>query len=124
MISVLPHLPTVVKPCLPLTKKNSKTWEPLVALGCSNGLLYIFNLNKNMIVKKMLLFTAHPVSGIEWISTNTLIAWSSHNTVTSNSTTSSTHQETTSTNNSNTKQTNAKNELIYIDLRTGLKKAF
>ena len=120
MTSALPHLPTAVKPCPPLTKRNSKIWEPLIALGCNNGFLYIFNLNKNVIVKKSLVFTSHPINGIEWISMNTLIAWSSQNVV-STSTSNSNHQEA-ALNSPNIKQNNVKNELVYTDLRTGLLK--
>jgi len=117
MTHVLPHMPTCVKPCPALTKKNSKFWAPLISLGCNNGFLYIYNLNKNVLIKKTLLFTTNPVTGIEWINMNTLIAWSSHNFI-SSSTTSTNHQEA-SFNNTGVKQNNIKNELIYHDLRTG-----
>ena len=116
MTNVLPHVSTVVKPCPPLTKKNSKIWQPLFALGCSSGFLYIFNLNTNMLVKKILLFTTHPVVGIEWLTMNTLITWSFHNFVSTNNL----NMQDAASNNSGAKQHNIKNELIYTDLRTGL----
>ena len=122
MTHVLPHLPTVVKPCPALTKKNSKIWAPLVGLGCNNGFLYIYNLNKNLLVKKILVFTTHPVTGIEWISMNTLIIWSSHN-FSSGSSFSTNHQDA-SNNNMSVKQHNIKNEFIYHDLRTGESNVF
>ena len=116
MTNVLPHIATVIKPCPPLTKKNSKVWEPLFALGCSTGFLYIFNLNKNLLVKKTLLFTTHSVNGIEWVSMKSLIAWSFHSFVSTNNLSM---QDTASNNSGLKQQHNIKNELIYTDLRTG-----
>ena len=122
MTHVLPQMPTIVKPCPALTKKNSKIWAPLIGLGCNSGFLYIYNLNKNLLVKKTLVFPTHPVTGIEWITMNTLIIWSSHNFLSAN-TVSTSHQDTSS-NNVGVKQNNMKNELIYHDLRTGESSSF
>ena len=114
MTNVLPQMPYIVKVCSPLTKKNSKIWEPLVALGCSSGFMYIYNLNKCSVVKKLLLY-AHPVMGIEWVTISTIITWSYHGNSSNNNLG---HHQDSSSNNNGPKQL-FKNEIFFTDLRTG-----
>lgn len=114
MTNVLPHMPFIIKVCSPLTKKNSKIWEPLVALGDSVGFLFIYNLNKCSVVKKLVLY-AHPVMGIEWVTISTMITWSYHG---SSSSGNLNHHQDSASNNNNAKLL-FKNEIYFTDLRTG-----
>jgi hypothetical protein len=113
LINAVPQMPYLIKMCPPLTKKNSKYWQPLLAIGCPNGYLYVYNLNQNKLVKKIQMFT-HAIYGIEWCSTFMLITW------TNNGLGSPADVNTTSTSSNQTgKQVLVKNEVLLTDLRTG-----
>jgi hypothetical protein len=113
LINAMPQMPYLIKMCPPLTKKNSKYWQPLLAIGCPNGYLHVYNLNQNKLVKKIQLFT-HAVYGIEWCSTFMVITWTNNGfgNVSDMSTASS-------SNNQAGKQALVKNEVLLTDLRTG-----
>ena len=74
VLSAMPPMPFLVKMCPPLTKKNAKFWQPLLAVGSPNGFLYIYNLNQNQLVRKLQMYT-QAILGIEWCSTFMLITW-------------------------------------------------
>jgi hypothetical protein len=102
------QMPLVIRACPPLTKKNYAFWEPKVAIGCPNGTLYVYNLNRNYIAKKMLIYT-HAIHGIEWVSMNALISWSYSN----SSASGNAHEQSS-------KSVQVRNEVLYTDLRTGM----
>ena len=67
----------ISKMCPPLTKRNSKYWEPILAIGCPTGNLVIYNIIKNCTEKKITtLNNSMIINGIEWISYFTIITWS------------------------------------------------
>ena len=100
----------VVKMGPRLTKKNCKFWYPMMAFGDSNGYLSIYNLNSNKIDRKMAL-TTNPIMGIEWINLHSLITWSFNSNMSSSL--------IDSLNNQQNKQQAVKNDIFYVDLRTG-----
>lgn len=79
MINNSTSKPFVLKMCPPLTRKNSKYWQPLLAIGCSTGNLVIYNILKNYTGKKITILNNNmAISGIEWISMFNVITWSYH----------------------------------------------
>lgn len=114
MTNTIIDSPFIFKVCPPLTKKNFKYWQPLLAMGTSNGYLYIYNLNRNAVVKKILLYN-HGVSGIEWYSVNCILTWSHHviNSI------PNINDASSSNSNQLNRQQMVKNELFLTDLRTG-----
>jgi hypothetical protein len=113
LINAMPQMPYLIKMCPPLTKKNSKYWQPLLAIGCPSGHLYVYNLNQNRLVKKLQMFT-HAVFGIEWCSTFMVITWTNNglSSVADVSSTSNTSSQAG-------KQVLVRNEVLLTDLRTG-----
>jgi hypothetical protein len=109
LLNSIPNSSYIVKTCPPLTKKNLKYWQPLIAIGCPNGYLHLFNLNQNKLVTKFQLFT-YPVIGIEWCSIFMVITWTNN---------ANSIDATTNSANLNSKQFLVKNEVILTDLRTG-----
>ncbi|RNA17172.1 WD repeat-containing 11-like, partial [Brachionus plicatilis] len=94
-----------------LTKKNCKFWYPLMAIGDSIGYLSIFNLNLNKVDRKIALST-NPLMGIEWITLSSLIAWSFNSNM-------SLSVIESFNNSQNKQQILVKNDVFYVDLRTG-----
>lgn len=128
LINAMPPMPYIIKMCPPLTKKNSKYWQPLLAIGCPNGFLYIYNLNQNRLIRKIQMYT-NMILGIEWCSTYMVVTWSNNGLITgggsssSGGVTGSTSAvdlaSLSSSQNSGGKQVLVKNEVSLTDLRTG-----
>jgi hypothetical protein len=114
MTNTIIDIPFIFKVCPPMTKKNFKYWQPLLAMGSSNGYLYVYNLNRNALVKKLLLYN-HGVLGIEWYSVNCVLTWSYHvvNSI------PNINDASPSSSNQLNRQVMVKNELFLTDLRTG-----
>ncbi len=88
--------------------KESETSQPVLAIGSSSGLI-IFDSKDKCIDKKISVLNNSLINGIEWISSNSLIFWSSRsqiNDLTAYSTSNEMNQQL------------AKNEIIVIDIRT------
>ena len=113
MISNIAFKPFIHKMCPPLTKKNSKYWQPLLAIGCSSGNLAIYNILKNYTEKKItILNNSMTINGIEWISLSNIITWSYH---------ASSHGLDTNLGLlSETTQLLVRNDIFLTDLRTGI----
>jgi len=112
MINSIASRPFIPKVCPPLTKKNSKYWQPLLAVGCSTGNLVIYNILKNCTEKKINILTnSMAINGIEWISMFNIITWSYHSN--SNMDTSNFGSLT------ETSQQLVRNDIYLTDLRTG-----
>lgn len=102
----LPQQPFVIKYCPPMTKKNWSFYEPLLAVGDSNGDLYIYQMHLSNLWRKYTIHT-HTIRGIEWASLNSLITWSNNS---------------PNENGENGKQCLVKNEILFTDLKTGQSK--
>lgn len=85
---------------------NEECTQPLLAIGGASGLI-IYNVEQNLIDKKLTIFNNSSVNGIEWITINSLILWSSPT------------NESTFVSNENSSQS-VKNEIILLDIRTGI----
>ena len=100
--------------------------EPTLAVGCSNGELFVFNLNRNVVTKRLTLHT-HPIIGIEWSSIHCLITWAfasgggSLSAMDLNSLSNSLQSPSTSSMSSSKQQVIqlVKNEILFTDIRTG-----
>lgn len=93
----------VIKMFNPLREENV---QPLIAIGGSSGLI-IYNFEKNIVDKKISIFNNSSINGIEWISSNSLILWSSP------------INESLAFQSNDSGSQLVKNEIILIDLRTG-----
>lgn len=111
MLDSIPSNCLVVKMGPRLTRKNCKYWQPLLALGDSNGFISVFNLNRNQLVKKFTIST-NPVMGIEWMNLNYVITWTYNTNLVNNSLESTPGGQ-------NKQQILVKNEISLTDLRTG-----
>ncbi|KFV74400.1 WD repeat-containing protein 11, partial [Struthio camelus australis] len=67
LLSGLPLPPFAIRMCPPLTTKNIKQYEPLLAVGTSNGSVLVFNLTSGLLHKEISIHSCE-VKGIEWIS--------------------------------------------------------
>jgi len=112
MINSIASRPYVLKACPPLTKKNSKYWQPLLAIGCSTGNLVIYNILKNCTEKKINISTNNmAINGIEWISMFNVITWSYRSNSNMDPSNFGSLTETT--------QQLVRNDVYLTDLRTG-----
>lgn len=134
MLNNLPQLPFVMKICPPMTRKNWTYYESLLAIGCSNGDLYTYQLETSNLLRKYSLHT-NPIRGIEWTSLKGVLTWSNNGQMSLPN--SGAMQSSSSGNNlsnnannsaiasSNELQLNnggkqlVKNEILFTDLRTG-----
>lgn len=112
IINNIAFKPFINKMCPPLTKKNSKYWQPLLAIGCASGNLAIYNILKNCTEKKITILNNNmAINGIEWISLSNVITWSYH---------SSSHGIDANLGILNeTTQLLVRNDIFLTDLRTG-----
>ncbi|CAF0830559.1 unnamed protein product [Adineta ricciae] len=69
-----PPAPYTIQMCSPMTAKNWKDWIPLLAVGCHNGDIVIFDLNDGSIQRQLAVHSC-PVRGIAWISTHIILSW-------------------------------------------------
>jgi hypothetical protein len=94
-----------VKICNSLSEDNKEPW---LAIGSNSGLI-IYDPKENLVIKKISIFNNSTINGIEWISCSGLILWSSQiNEIGNYPTSGDTNVQST------------KNELILIDIRTGI----
>ena len=128
--------------CPPTFTSETRHWSPLLAMACSNGYLYVYNLAKNVLVKKLLLYN-YGVQGLEWVSANFVLTWSWHaiNTMATRSVTMDSIQAAANANANNNSNSSGsgtgqqqqqqqqqqhqlvRNELFITDLRTGESRA-
>ena len=98
MLEGVASSPMCARMCPPMTTKNFKTYEPLVAVTCGNGVLQIFNAATG-ILKRMYVIGCTNLNGLEWLSLNTLLVY--YNTISPQS---------------------SKSEIFHVDLVTGVVK--
>ena len=131
MLNNLPQLPFVMKICPPMTRKNWSYYESLLAIGCSNGDLYTYQLEQNNSLWRKYSLHTNSIRGIEWVSLKGVLTWSNNIQISLNSSNSmqSTNLSNNSSNNNSSIGTNeinnggkqlVKNEILFTDLRTGL----
>ena len=102
----------ISKMCPPLTKRNSKYWEPIMAIGCPTGNLVIYNILKNFTEKKITtLNNSMLINGIEWISYFSVITWSYY---------SNKFGIEANFGSSETSSQLVRNDIFLTDLRTGI----
>ncbi|NXK96767.1 WDR11 protein, partial [Formicarius rufipectus] len=102
LLSGLPLPPFAIRMCPPLTTKNIKQYEPILAVGTSNGSVLVFHLTSGVLHKELSIHSCE-VKGIEWISLNGFISFA-----------------TSTPNNLGL----VRNELQLVDLPTGRSVAF
>ncbi|XP_078500058.1 WD repeat-containing protein 11 isoform X1 [Lissotriton helveticus] len=74
LLSGLPLPNFVVRMCPPLTTKNLKQYQPLVAIGTSNGSVLIYHLTTGLLHKELNVHSCE-VRGIEWASLNSFLSF-------------------------------------------------
>ncbi|XP_054839038.1 WD repeat-containing protein 11 [Eublepharis macularius] len=67
LLSGLPLPPFATRMCPPLTTKNIKQYQPLLAVGTSNGSVLVYNLTSGLLHKELSIHSCE-VKGIEWTS--------------------------------------------------------
>ncbi|XP_048362514.1 WD repeat-containing protein 11 [Sphaerodactylus townsendi] len=67
LLSGLPLPPFAIRMCPPLTTKNIKQYQPLLAVGTSNGSVLVYNLTSGLLHKELSIHSCE-VKGIEWTS--------------------------------------------------------
>ncbi|XP_069609757.1 WD repeat-containing protein 11 isoform X3 [Ranitomeya imitator] len=102
LLSGLPQPPFVVRMCPPLTTKNITQYKPLLAVGTSNGSVFVYNLTSGLLHKELNIHSCE-VRGIEWISLTSFLSFA-----------------TSTPNNSGL----VRNELQLVDLLTGKSMVF
>ncbi|XP_061491808.1 WD repeat-containing protein 11 isoform X5 [Rhineura floridana] len=102
LFSGLPLPPFAIRMCPPLTTKNIKQYQPLLAIGTSNGSVLVYNLTSGLLHKELSIHSCE-VKGVEWTSLSGFLSFA------------------TSTPN-NLGQ--VRNELQLVDLPTGRSIAF
>ncbi|GAB0191962.1 WD repeat-containing protein 11 [Grus japonensis] len=70
----LPLPPFAIRMCPPLTTKNIKQYEPILAVGTSNGSVLVFHLTSGLLHKELSIHSCE-VKGIEWISLTGFISF-------------------------------------------------
>ncbi|KFO66207.1 WD repeat-containing protein 11, partial [Corvus brachyrhynchos] len=66
--------PFAIRMCPPLTTKNIKQYEPILAVGTSNGSVLVFHLTSGLLHKELSIHSCE-VKGIEWISLTGFISF-------------------------------------------------
>ncbi|KAJ8418074.1 hypothetical protein AAFF_G00137830 [Aldrovandia affinis] len=72
--SGLPLPPFALRMCPPLTTKNINHYQPLLAVGTSNGSVLIYNLTGGVLHKELSVHSCE-VRGIEWISLTSFLSF-------------------------------------------------
>lgn len=102
LLSGLPLPPFVIRMCPPLTTKNIKNYQPLLAVGTSNGSVLVYHLTSGLLYKELSIHSCE-VKGIEWASLASFLSFA-----------------TSTPNNLGL----VRNELQLVDLATGRSIAF
>ncbi|XP_030627751.1 WD repeat-containing protein 11 isoform X2 [Chanos chanos] len=97
LLSGLPLPPFAIRMCPPLTTKNINYYQPLLAVGTSNGSVLVYNLTSGLLHKELSVHSFE-VRGIEWVSLTGFLSFA-----------------TSSPNNLGL----VRNELQHVDLPTG-----
>ncbi|KAG9344448.1 hypothetical protein JZ751_011118 [Albula glossodonta] len=97
LLSGLPLPPFALRMCPPLTTKNINHYQPLLAVGTSNGSVLVYNLTGGLLHKELSVHSCE-VRGIEWISLTSFLSFA-----------------TSAPNNMGL----VRNELQHVDLPTG-----
>ncbi|XP_066534821.1 WD repeat-containing protein 11 [Hoplias malabaricus] len=97
LLSGLPLPPFSLRMCPPLTTKNINHYQPLLAVGTSNGSVLVYNLTSGLLHKELSIHSCE-VRGIEWVSLTSFLSFA-----------------TSAPNNMGL----VRNELQHVDLRTG-----
>uniref|UniRef100_A0A3P8ZVB1 WD repeat-containing protein 11 n=1 Tax=Esox lucius TaxID=8010 RepID=A0A3P8ZVB1_ESOLU len=97
LLSGLPLPPFALRMCPPLTTKNINHYQPLLAVGTSNGSVLVYNLTSGLLHKDLSVHSCE-VKGIEWVSLTSFLSFA-----------------TSSPNNAGL----VRNELQHVDLPTG-----
>uniref|UniRef100_A0A4W4H9W4 WD repeat-containing protein 11 n=1 Tax=Electrophorus electricus TaxID=8005 RepID=A0A4W4H9W4_ELEEL len=97
LLSGLPLPPFSLRMCPPLTTKNINHYQPLLAVGSSNGSVLVYNLTSGLLHKELSVHSCE-VRGIEWVSLTSFLSFA-----------------TSAPNNMGL----VRNELQHVDLRTG-----
>uniref|UniRef100_A0A8C4QUC4 WD repeat domain 11 n=1 Tax=Eptatretus burgeri TaxID=7764 RepID=A0A8C4QUC4_EPTBU len=97
LLSSLPSPPFILRMCPPLTTKNLHQYQPLLAIGTTNGSVLVYHLTSGLLYKEFSIHTCD-VKGIEWVSLTAFLSYAS------------------STSNN---QGLVRNELQLVDLPTG-----
>uniref|UniRef100_A0A3Q1CEZ5 WD repeat-containing protein 11 n=1 Tax=Amphiprion ocellaris TaxID=80972 RepID=A0A3Q1CEZ5_AMPOC len=97
LLSGLPLPPFALRMCPPLTTKNINHYQPLLAVGTSNGSVLVYNLTSGLLHKELSVHSCE-VRGIEWVSLTSFLSFA-----------------TSAPNNMGL----VRNELQHVDLPTG-----
>lgn len=97
LLSGLPLPPFAIRMCPPLTTKNINHYQPLLAVGTSNGSVLVYNLTSGLLHKELSVHSCE-VRGIEWVSLTSFLSFA-----------------TSAPNNMGL----VRNELQHVDLPTG-----
>uniref|UniRef100_A0A8C3AWV7 WD repeat-containing protein 11 n=1 Tax=Cyclopterus lumpus TaxID=8103 RepID=A0A8C3AWV7_CYCLU len=97
LLSGLPLPPFALRMCPPLTTKNINNYQPLLAIGTSNGSVLVYNLTSGLLHKELSVHSCE-VRGIEWVSLTSFLSFA-----------------TSAPNNMGL----VRNELQHVDLPTG-----
>uniref|UniRef100_A0A7N8X655 WD repeat-containing protein 11 n=1 Tax=Mastacembelus armatus TaxID=205130 RepID=A0A7N8X655_9TELE len=97
LLSGLPLPPFAIRMCPPLTTKNINYYQPLLAVGTSNGSVLVYNLTSGLLHKELSVHSCE-VRGIEWVSLTSFLSFA-----------------TSAPNNMGL----VRNELQHVDLPTG-----
>ncbi|XP_048864245.1 WD repeat-containing protein 11 [Brienomyrus brachyistius] len=74
LLSGLPLPPFSLRMCPPLTTKNISHYQPLLAIGTSNGSVLIYNLTSGLLHKELSSHSCE-VRGIEWVSLSSFLSF-------------------------------------------------
>lgn len=92
--------------------------QPLVAVGCMTGALFIYNLSKAKVARKFAVFN-NSVVGMEWCTPHSIILWSHNQANSASAFQILEHQNSTSSGSGANKSTLVRNEIVLLDIRTG-----
>uniref|UniRef100_H3AKR3 WD repeat-containing protein 11 n=1 Tax=Latimeria chalumnae TaxID=7897 RepID=H3AKR3_LATCH len=74
LLSGLPLPPFVIRMCPALTTKNLKHYQPLLAIGTSNGSVLVYHLTSGLLHKELSIHSCE-VKGIEWASLTSFLSF-------------------------------------------------
>ncbi|XP_057216300.1 WD repeat-containing protein 11-like isoform X2 [Triplophysa rosa] len=74
LLSGLPLPPFSLRMCPPLTTKNINHYQPLLAVGTSNGSVLVYNLTSGLLHKELSVHSCE-VRGIEWVSLTSFLSF-------------------------------------------------